>query len=296
MNLIYDTDIGTDVDDLIALVMLLGSEVTLLGVTTVYGDTALRSHIVKRTIAYTQLSEVPVVPGAEETLTRREVFWAGIEGEGLDLSDLEVDTTKHAVDFLWEHVNEDKKVSVLAVGPLTNIALALEREAFATHLERLYIMGGSFDDAIEHNIKSDPEAAQCVFGSGVPITLVPLDITGQILFDEIALATLTTNRNPLTTMLEEQILRWWDYIYTRFGWFSGRKGNSPHDPMAALALLTPDIYSYETGFVDVSLEPPGRTSFRKNMRGNIKLVTNIVQPERVTKEIIAQIGAVPVLL
>src|SRR5207237_70089 len=81
---IFDTDIGTDVDDILALVLLAKApELQLIGVTTVYGDTLLRARIAQVTCDLLQRKEIAVVPGESRTLTGRQIFWAGQEGYGM---------------------------------------------------------------------------------------------------------------------------------------------------------------------------------------------------------------------
>ena len=81
---VLDTDIGSDVDDILALVLLARSpELRLVGVTTVYGDTTLRARMTRHVLDLLQLSDVPIGIGARETLTGRPVWWAGHEGAGI---------------------------------------------------------------------------------------------------------------------------------------------------------------------------------------------------------------------
>src|ERR1700681_1316796 len=89
---IFDTDIGTDVDDILALVLLAKApELNLLGVTTVYGDTLLRSKIAKVTAQLLGRDDLEIVPGEKETLSGRQIYWAGHEGEGVpNLAETEI--------------------------------------------------------------------------------------------------------------------------------------------------------------------------------------------------------------
>src|SRR3954447_11669552 len=81
---LLDTDIGTDVDDLLALALLVGApEVQLIGVTTVYGDTVLRARMTRLVLDQMERRAVPIGIGARETLTGRPVWWAGHEGQGI---------------------------------------------------------------------------------------------------------------------------------------------------------------------------------------------------------------------
>ena len=172
MRIIFDTDIGTDVDDCLALALVLGSpEIRLEAVTCVYGDVELRSRIVAQQLALHGTTGVPIALGARETLMRqRAIYWEGHEGVGLLHPDGRpagvVD--EHAVDLIVRTVMAHPgEITILAIGPLTNIALALSREPrIAQAAAGFVLMGGVArgPDTLrlpvaEHNIVCDPEAA-----------------------------------------------------------------------------------------------------------------------------------------
>ena len=183
---LLDTDIGSDVDDLLALALLVGSpELQLIGVTTVYGDTVAAGPDDppgSRPAGVT--SAVPIGIGARETLTGRPVWWAGHEGQGIPgLDQVQIDEGITAADLLQQAATEHRgRLELFAIGPLTNVAEAISADDnFATSLHHLYIMGGAFwMEQAEHNIKSDPEAADIVFRSGIPMTICGLDVTQRV--------------------------------------------------------------------------------------------------------------------
>ena len=178
-RLILDTDIGTDVDDCLALAVILGSpELQLEGVTCVYGDVQLRARMVLELLRLAGRDDVPVMLGVElPLLRRRPVFWPGHEGKGL-LETAEATVApapEHAVDYLVRTIMENPgEIHLLAVGPLTNVALAMQREPrLAERLGHLTIMGGAGRGpgqyglpSAEHNVKCDPEAAHVVLIGG----------------------------------------------------------------------------------------------------------------------------------
>src|SRR4029077_9177392 len=212
---IFDTDIGTDVDDILALAVLAKSpELELIGVTTVYGDTPLRARIAKVTCDLLGCSETAVLIGEKETLTRRQIYWAGHEGYGVpNLDQVQVPTTPGAVDYLLEKANHfPGELEVLATGPLTNIASAIKKDAVTfSKIKHLYLMGGAYWlDRPEHNIKCDPEAAKIVFESGIPITAIGLDLTLRVLLNAQDLRRIAQLGDGIGRLLEDQILRWWD--------------------------------------------------------------------------------------
>ncbi len=127
-TIILDTDIGTDVDDALALAVLLGShEVDLVGITTVYGDVHLRSQIAMHLCSIVN-REIPTHIGEGETISGREVWMSGSEGKNLESLDSFTPQALSAVDFLIEAViSQPKTIDVIAIGPLTNIARAIQK-------------------------------------------------------------------------------------------------------------------------------------------------------------------------
>ena len=139
--IILDTDIGSDVDDALALAMLLGSDsIDLLGITTVYGDTKLRAQIAAH-LCHLANKSIQVFAGLEEPLSGREVWISGSEGKALSNLDQYAPERKSAVDFLVETVSKNPgQIEVIAIGPLSNIASAIQQaESFATNVKRLWI-------------------------------------------------------------------------------------------------------------------------------------------------------------
>jgi purine nucleosidase len=255
---ILDTDIGSDVDDLLALAFILrSSELALQGVTTVYGDTRRRARLAKFVCGIAGRSEVPVVPGAEKPLSGRQVYWAGIEGEGIDeLEGIKLEREDCAEDFLLSQAEaRPGELEVLAIGPLTNIARVIDREPrFCRWIKHLYLMGGTFyDDRPEHNIRCDTVAAAKVFGSGLPVTALGLDVTMIPSIREKEVTRLEGTSDPVARLVAEQIRRWWLFRHATH--------NHPHDPLAALAMERPDLFRFETCGVQVEVDGPfyGRT-------------------------------------
>src|SRR3954453_7876576 len=180
-RVILDTDIGTDVDDCLALALILGSpELRLEGITCVYGDVALRARMARRLLELRGRGEVPVLQGAHEPLLGlRPVYWEGHEGQGLVNPDDDTpDTGENAVDYLVRTILENpEEIHLVAIGPLTNVALAFKRDPRVVRdLAHLTIMGGVMRGPqslhlpyVEHNIRCDPEAAHIVLSAGAPV-------------------------------------------------------------------------------------------------------------------------------
>jgi len=186
--ILLDCDPGHD--DAIALLLACASpEVNLLGVTTVAGNQTLEKTTANaiRVLELAGKGDVPVAAGSPRPLVRDPVVAANVHGEtGLDGPDLpppqESPVKAHAVDFLADRLDG---AVLVATGPLTNVALLLARYPDARP-ERIVLMGGAIAEgnvtpAAEFNVWADPEAAARVFGSGLDVTMVGLDVTHRAL-------------------------------------------------------------------------------------------------------------------
>jgi len=216
-KIILDTDIGDDIDDAFALALALRSpEVEVIGITTAWGDTELRAHLANRLLKENGDDSIPVLAGV---LTKgktnfTQADWAR-EGEApLARPD--------GVAFLLEQAKKAPgKVTLVAIGPLTNIGAAIDRDAEAFRkFKRVVLMGGSIRRGYgdlgygpdrgpepEYNIYSDVKAAQKLFASGVPIFMMPLDST-QLLLDESKRTMLFSTGSPLTNALAALYFQW----------------------------------------------------------------------------------------
>ena len=196
--ILLDCDPGHD--DAIALLLALASpELELVGVTTVAGNQTVEKTTANA-IRVLELvgADVPVAAGAGRPLVRDPYVAAYVHGEtGLDGPDLpparRAPVEQHAVDFLAERIDG---TTLVATGPLTNVALLLAREQAGP--ERIVLMGGAIAEgnvtpAAEFNIWADPEAAARVFSSGLDVTMVGLDVTHRALLTEEHAARLREN-------------------------------------------------------------------------------------------------------
>ena len=218
MKLIIDTDIGDDYDDILTLAVALASpELDILGVTTVAGDAALRARLTKRFLNLAGREDIPVAIGSTlrtgAPFTHRRWAHGGPELEGDE---------PEAVDFLLRLIAANPgQITLLAIGPLTNLAAALDRDpATFRRLERIVLMGGSVHrgyrdlswqgegkPSTEYNILSDIKAAQAVFEAGVPLGVAPLDAT-MVALDELKRQLLFTRSTPITDALALTYLQW----------------------------------------------------------------------------------------
>ncbi len=182
--IILDTDIGDDVDDVFALLLAIKEPaVDLLGVTTVFGDVAQRSRIARKLLGLAGMPDLPVHTGCGITLDGRNPSGYMASGEGF--APARADTAPEqetAIAFLIDRIlTAPEPITVVAVGPLTNIATALRQEPKLAHkMKALVIMGGRLgvDDHLgEHNVNSDVTASREVFASGANIVLGTYEVT-----------------------------------------------------------------------------------------------------------------------
>jgi purine nucleosidase len=272
---ILDTDIGSDVDDILALVMIAKSpELDLIGITTVYGDTIHRARIAKATCDMLQRPELKIVAGAPKPISGRQVYWAGHEGDGMsELESISIDTSIKAEEYLVATAEQMAgELEILAIGPLTNIAKAIQLSPeFKSHVKHLYIMGGAFWlDRPEHNIRCDVNAAQIVFGSGIPLTAVGLDLTLRVWITEQDVQQIALLPNHLGKTLDNEIRTWWTS--------RDLSKNNPHDPLAGLAMIHPQIFRFE--YCDVKVGDSGlefaKTIVSNSGKGAVRIASDVL--------------------
>jgi inosine-uridine nucleoside N-ribohydrolase len=250
---ILDCDPGHD--DAIALLLALGSpEIEVTGVTTVYGNQTLdkTTDNALRVLALVGREDIPVAMGADRPLERDPHVAAHVHGEsGLDGPELPQRASEpigqHAVDFLAEHVTSE--TVLVPVGPLTNVALALEQ---GIRPARIVLMGGAIAEgnmtpAAEFNIWADPEAAQRVFASGLDVTMIGLDVThAALLTPEWAERFRRAGR--VGTFVAELVEFFKQYHLRTYGW----DGAPIHDAVALAHALRPGIV--QTQRLNVEIE------------------------------------------
>lgn len=257
-RILLDTDIGTDVDDCLALAVILASpELQLEGITCVYGDVNLRARIVQKLLQLRGITGVPVAIGARQPLLAiKAVYWEGHEGQGiLEAEDhLPEPVDEFAPDFIIRTVMENPgEIHLVAIGPLTNIALALLKEPrLAQKIAHLTMMGGVIRGLdrldlpyAEHNIRCDPEAAHLVFNSGMPMTVIPLDITTQVRVRADGLARIQQAGTLFHQAVAQQLAN-----YPRFqiqGW------TALHDPLAVATVIDPTLVHVQPVHMDVEI-------------------------------------------
>lgn len=248
--IIIDTDPGQD-DAVAILLALTSDELDVLGITCVAGNVPLdlTQTNARKICELAGRADMKVFAGADRPMKRDLVTAEYVHGQtGLDGPDLPAPTMplqdQYAVDFIVETCLAGR-VTLCPLGPLTNIALALERAPeIAEQIEEIVLMGGGFFEggnvtpAAEFNIYVDPHAADIVFRSGVPITVMPLDLTHSALTSRARVAAfeaLGTAPGKATAELLDFFERYDAEKY-------GSAGGPLHDPNVIAFLLRPELY------------------------------------------------------
>ncbi|KAI3907397.1 hypothetical protein MKW92_038426 [Papaver armeniacum] len=264
-KIIIDTDPG--VDDSMAILMAFQTpELDILGLTTIFGNVttkdATRNALILCEIA--GRTDVPVAEGSLEPLKggapRICDFVHGSDGMGnLSLpSPKGKKDEKSAVEFLVDKISEfPGEISILALGPLTNLALAVKSDAsFASKVKRIVVLGGSFfasgnvNPAAEANIYGDPEAADIVFTSGANIDVVGINVTTQCTLTDEDLSDLRESKGRHAQFLSDMCKFYRDWHVKS----DGLCGIFLHDPVSFVALVRPDLFTYKKGVVRVETQ------------------------------------------
>lgn len=264
-KIIIDTDPGQD--DAVAILLALASpELEVLGLSVVAGNVPLH-HTTRNALALCELAGRPdlaVHAGAEAPLARKLVTAEHVHGKtGLDGVTLPQPRMAlapgHAVDFLIETLRREPAgtVTLVPIGPLTNIALAFQRAPdIIPRVQEIVLMGGAcfevgnITPTAEFNIYVDPEAASQVFASGAPLTVMPLDVTHKALTSRA-----WVERMRAMGRIGQAVASWTDF-YERFDREKyGSEGAPLHDPCTIAWLLEPELFAGR--FINVEVETRG---------------------------------------
>ena len=258
---IIDCDPG--VDDAIALLLAFAQQLPVLGVTTVAGNVplALTYRNARKICALAGRLEMPVYAGCPRPIIRPLATAEEVHGatglQGADLPDpLHIGPSQHAVDFLISRLlNAPEPITIAALGPLTNIAIALvQRPEVARNIRQLVVMGGARGDgnitpAAEFNIYVDPHAAHIVFTAEIPTVLIPLDTTHQVLTTPERLARIRAIGNPVAAAAAGMLAFYGQSDRERYDLPDGPL----HDPCVIAYLLQPDLFTAKQVPVAVEL-------------------------------------------
>ncbi|MEM7253496.1 MAG: nucleoside hydrolase [Pseudomonadota bacterium] len=266
-QIIIDTDPGQD-DAIAILLALASSELEVLGITAVAGNVALAivEANARRICELAKRTDMPVFAGCPRPLFVNSVDAAHVHGEtGLDGCGLPAPTmalrSEHAVTWLVETLAAapSKSITLCTLGPLTNIATALNQAPeIAGAVAELVAMGGAvhrggnITPTAEFNIYADPHAADIVFRSRIPITLMPLDVTHQALVTAERLARFGALPNPVGPAAQGMLSYYFRPNEARYG----EAGSPLHDPCVIAYLLAPDLFQGAHVHVAVETQSP----------------------------------------
>lgn len=260
-KVIIDCDPGHD--DMMAIILALANpkHLKVLGITTVAGNqTGEKTFInARRVLTLINILDVPVSRGFDKPILRELVTAPEIHGvsglDGVNLPEPKVKGTKeHAVDFIIKTILEESgEITLVPTGPLTNIAIALLKEPkIKNKISEIVLMGGAVFDsnitpASEFNIFVDPDAAKIVFESGIPITMVGLDVTNRALLSFTDIDKLE-KMNGKVSRLIAPLLRF--FAYTNKEVF-GFDGAPLHDALAVACLINRKVIKTNAFHVDI---------------------------------------------
>ena len=279
-KVIIDTDPG--IDDALALLLALNSpELEILAVTTTCGnvpvETATRNLLT--VFSHSSRSNLPVVAKGAEKPLKKEPYFAtyfyGKNGLGRYNNKHQIDNKDKSQDLSGECLldnrsaqeeiihqikNSAQPVTLISLGPLTNLAKALEKDREAMNkLNHLIVMGGAIEQpgnitpVAEFNIHFDPHAAREIFCSGLPITMVGLDVTRKARISRSAFVESISAREPRTRdFLHELTTDLFDTMQE----IEGLASIPLHDPLAVAVAMEPDLVS--SSFLHVDIETDGR--------------------------------------
>ena len=258
---ILDTDPG--VDDALAIMLALGSpELDVIGICTVSGNVPLKTGTrnAQGLLQLLERAEIPVFAGADQPLKRDPVFATEVHGEsGMGqavLPEPSQEVKGDAVDFLVQTLSDQPgEITLIAVGPLTNLALAEQRQPGTLQKARqVIVMGGAIAETgnstpvAEFNFYADPHAAQIVVHSGATLLLVPLDATRQVILSE---TDIENQIAPLKTVSSQFVV---DAVQNVLALYR-QLGREPivylHDPLAVGAAIAPELLRVETLYIDI---------------------------------------------
>ncbi|HTQ11657.1 MAG TPA: nucleoside hydrolase [Fimbriimonadaceae bacterium] len=275
--IILDTDIGTDVDDAYALVLAATSpELDLRSVTIVNNEVSLRARIAER-ILYLLTHGAHVSQGARRSLDGTiPPGWRGNEGKGILLRDFASCAWDPADVEIADQVDERGCETIVAVGQLTNVALALRRLPESRRRDlTVYAMASSFNGfgfeaaEREHNSSCDPLALQLVLRSGAFVRLVGLNATRRTRMTRADVRSLRGLGTPLARELAAMHEAWFEVI--------GRSESPMHDPLTVAAVIRPSLLQFEPMRAEVDLES-GLVAFFDDGEPNCEVAVD-VDPE-----------------
>ncbi|XP_074272895.1 putative uridine nucleosidase 2 [Silene latifolia] len=260
---IIDTDPGID-DAMAIFVALKSPEVNVIGLTTIFGNvyTTLATRNALHLLEVAGRTDIPVAEGSHVTITKGTKLGIADFAHGADgLGNQNYPPPngkpieQSAAAFLVEQASKyPGEVTLVALGPLTNVALAIQLDpAFSKNIGKIVILGGAFavngnaNPAAEANISGDPDAADIVFTSGADILTVGINVTHQVFLTDADREKLAASNGKLAQYLCKIVDVYYCYHYDAYN----TKGIYLHDPTAMIAAIDPSVITWTEGVVRV---------------------------------------------
>jgi len=285
-KILFDTDIGTDIDDAVCLAYLLAQpECELMGITTVSGEPEKRAMIASA-LCKAAKKDIPIFAGAENPLINPIIQKYARQAEALSKWDHdEIKNNGEAIEFMRKTIRENPgEITLLAVGPLTNVALLFAADREIPHLlKRLVLMCGAFTcnypavNPSEWNARNDPHAAKIVYQAPVKIhRSIGLDVTRKVVMDAEMVG------EKFQVGLLRTVL---DFAEV---WFrESAKIITFHDPLAAVTIFNNEVCEFSRGNVDVEIVSPksfGFTYWRPDQENGVHEVALKVDSNKFFEE------------
>jgi purine nucleosidase len=262
-RILFDTDPGID-DGCAILLALASPELSVEGLSIVHGNCSLQ-QATRNALSILELADaghIPVAVGCELPLVQPSLLAPETHGvTGLGYADLPEARARpvgqHGVDFLIDRILASPgEITLVAIGPLTNVALAIRQEPrIVQALRELIIMGGAIryegntTALAEFNTYVDPHAAQIVYHAGIPTTLVPLDVTYECILTPDDINRLLKTHSPITRFVADAT-RFYMEFHDEYQKIQGCVIN---DPLALALTFAPELCTYQELPVDVDL-------------------------------------------
>ncbi|WP_288384331.1 nucleoside hydrolase [uncultured Acinetobacter sp.] len=266
-QIIIDTDPGQD--DAVAILLALASpELDVLAITTVAGNVplSLTSVNARKVCELAGRPDIPVFAGCDRPLKRPLITAENVHGktglDGIELPEPKMQLRpEHSVDFLIETFRRapEKSITICSLGPMTNTAQALLKAPdIATRIERIVLMGGGFFEggnitpSAEFNMFVDPDAAKIVFAAGIPLTVIPLDVTHQALTSKEWVDGLRKMNNKVGPA----VAAWTDFFERYDMEKYGSEGAPLHDPCVIGYMINPALFTGRWINVEIETDSP----------------------------------------
>ena len=262
-RILIDTDPGID-DSLAILLALASPEVQLEGLSVVHGNCSAPQGTVNAlsVLELAKAGHVPVAMGCELPLVQPSLLAPETHGNtGLGYAQLPEPESRpivrHGCDFLIEQIMSNPgEITLVAIGPLTNVALAIRKEPrIVQAVKEVFIMGGALrhegntTPLAEFNTFVDPHAVHIVYHSGMPITLTPLDVTYQCVLLAEDVARLQEIESPIPKFVADATRFYMEFHDE----YQGIQGCVINDPLTLALTFAPELCHYEYHYVDVDL-------------------------------------------